>query len=70
MDAARDQALKDMIATVTSRAGVTPDASSVSRLTETLARFMTDWEMLTRTVTPEIEPLAVGRWPEVDDEVG
>jgi len=64
MNAPNERALQDMIITMASCAGVTLDASSTRHLAGALARTMTDWEVLARSVSLEIEPMTAGRWPE------
>lgn len=64
MNAPNERALQDMITTMASCAGVTLDASSARHLAGALARIVTDCEVLARSVSPEIEPMTAGRWPE------
>ncbi|MBI4278294.1 MAG: hypothetical protein HY660_07535 [Armatimonadetes bacterium] len=62
-----EQALRGVLVTMAQSAGVTLDEETVTRLVPTLRRFAGDWRVLTRAVVPEVEPMAIGRWPEDTD---
>ena len=69
MDTPDERALEEMLVTVIACAGVALEPSSVTRLARALALCMTDWKILARTVSTEIEPMMPGRWPEGQHEM-
>lgn len=53
-----------VLATLAAHAGVRLDDATAARLTPILASVLDDWKVLTRGAAPDVEPMAIGLWPE------
>lgn len=56
--------LSGVLVTLATRAGVTIDDATATRLTPILASVLSDWKVLTHGAAPRVEPMSIGRWPE------
>ncbi len=64
-----ESSLMRALMTMARCAGVTLDEDTATLLTPILALVVRDWKTLTAGAAPDVEPMSIGRWPEVSDDM-